>query len=208
MPLEPPIASPVLALLSDAGRNAQRAAVLLRDLVVAFPERADLAAELVTCEHAGDRITHDIIYGLNAGHGDGARGLDARDGHRLATAIDDVVDFAEQAADELVLYRVEAPMEQAAVLADVLVRATDELAGALGCLERDDALTAHLLAVHRLEDEGDRVSRAAVASLFATGIDPMVVIRWKDIFETLEQAVDACETVAHVLEGVALKRRR
>ena len=69
-------------------------------------------------------------------------------------------------------------------------------------------LSSHLVEVHRLENEGDRLQRDAVTSLFAGGIDPMVVIRWKDIFESLEAAVDACETVAHVLEGITLKRGR
>jgi uncharacterized protein Yka (UPF0111/DUF47 family) len=64
-----------------------------------------------------------------------------------------------------------------------------------------------LVQIHELENEGDRVSREAIGSLFATGVDPMVVIRWKDIFDTLEQAIDACEKVAHVLEGISLKRR-
>ena len=79
---------------------------------------------------------------------------------------------------------------------------------ALGVLRAGDELNRHLVEIHALENEGDRVSREAIASLFATGIDPMVVIRWKDVFESLEQAIDACETVAHVLEGISLKRTR
>jgi uncharacterized protein Yka (UPF0111/DUF47 family) len=126
----------------------------------------------------------------------------------LATTLDDIVDFAEQAGDELSLYAVEAPMEQAGLIAEVLVGAGEQVARALRCLRSGQDLAPHLVEIHRLENEGDRLSRDAVASLFATGIDPMVVIRWKDIFETLEASVDACEKVAHVLEGISLKRRR
>jgi uncharacterized protein len=138
----------------------------------------------------------------------GRRALDPWEGHALATTLDDIVDFAEQAADELAIYGVEAPMEQAVALADVLVSATEQVAAALRTLRSGADLTPHLLEIHRLENEGDRISRDAVASLFAEGIDPMVVIRWKDVFESLEASVDACEKVAHVLEGIALKQGR
>jgi uncharacterized protein Yka (UPF0111/DUF47 family) len=197
----------VLDLLEDAGANAHRAALVLRELLIDYPERAELAAELQRLEHDGDRITHDVIHRLNGGSS-GRPPLDPGDGHVLATALDDVVDFAEQAADELVLYGVEAPMEQAGLIADVLVGAAEQVARALRCLREGRDLAPHLVEIHRLENEGDRLTREALAALFATGIDPMVVIRWKDIFETLEASVDACEKVAHVLEGIALKRRR
>jgi uncharacterized protein Yka (UPF0111/DUF47 family) len=91
-------------------------------------------------------------------------------------------------------------------MTEVLVGASDQVAGALRELRDDDELGEHLVEIHRLENDADRIVRAAVASLFVNGIDPMMVIRWKDIFETLESAVDACETVANVLEGIALKR--
>ena len=97
-------------------------------------------------------------------------------------------------------------MEPAQEIADVLVRASDELAAALRGLRDGVDAGPHLVEIHRLENEADRIVREAVASLFANGIDPMVVIRWKDIFESLEAAVDACETAANVLEGIALKR--
>jgi uncharacterized protein len=197
----------VLDLLEESGRNVQRATLLLRDLVADYPERSELARELLLCEHEGDRITHDIIHRLNGG-GTGRPPLAPSDGHVLATTLDDVVDYAEQAADELGLYGVEAPMEQASALADVLVGAGEQVAGALCSLRSGSDLSPHLVEIHRLENEGDRISRDAVASLFENGIDPMVVIRWKDIFESLEASVDACEKVAHVLEGIALKRRR
>ena len=196
----------VFKLFEESGRNVQRATLLLRDLLVDYPERADLTRDVLLCEQQGDRITHDIIHRMNVG-GAGRAPIDPADGHLLATTLDDIVDFAEQAADELSLYGVEAPMEQAGLIADVLVGAGEQVAHAVQCLRTGSEMAPHLVEIHRLENEGDRLSREAVASLFATGIDPMVVIRWKDIFETLEQSVDACEKVAHVLEGITLKRR-
>jgi uncharacterized protein Yka (UPF0111/DUF47 family) len=195
----------LLALLDEAGRNVERATVLLRELLAEWPERAELARDLLACEQEGDRITRDVIHRL-AEVDDGP--VDSTDGLRLATAVDDVVDFAEQAADQLGLYGVEATMEQAVALAHVLVDAGAEVASALRCVDDAARLHVHIREIQRLENEGDRLSRDGVASLFADGIDPMVVIRWKDIFDALEASIDACETVANVLEGIGLKRRR
>ena len=202
-----PVDATLAALLEDAGRNVERSALLLRELLAAFPEHAKLAQDLAVCEREGDRITHDIIYRMG-----GVRRVrapfDAGDGYALATALDDIVDHSEHVAAQLGLYGVEAPMEQAVEFTEVLVGAGEQIAQALRCLRTGTELGPHLVEIHRLENEGDRLQRDGVASLFAGGIDPMVVIRWKDIFESLEAAVDACETVAHVLEGITLKQRR
>jgi len=196
-----------MELVEEAGRNVQRCGLLLNDLLRDYPERAPLAQDLKVCEQEGDRITHDIIHRL-AGRGRVRAPFDAGDGYALATALDDIVDHSEHVAAQLGLYGVEAPMEQAVDFAAVLVGAGEQIAQALRSLRTGTELGPHLVEIHRLENEGDRLQRDAVASLFAGGIDPMVVIRWKDIFESLEAAVDACETVAHVLEGITLRQRR
>ena len=193
----------LLALFDESGRNVQRASAVLLDLFARFPEESGLAAEVRRCEHEGDRIAHDILHRL-AEHG--AASLDPADVHALAGALDDVVDYAEEAADQLGLYGVEASIEPAERIAEVLVRTADEVAAALRGLREGEDLGPRLVEIHRLENDADRIVRAAVASLFAGGIDPINVIRWKDILETLERAVDACETVANVLEGITLKR--
>ncbi len=197
----------LMALVEEAGRNVQRSGLLLHDLLLEYPEHATLAKDLKVCEQEGDRITHDIIHRLASGRHVRAP-FSAGDGYVLATALDDIVDHSEHAAAQLSLYGVEAPMEQAVEFADVLVGAGDQIAQALRGLRTGTELAPQLVEIHRLENEGDRLQRDAVASLFAGGIDPMVVIRWKDIFESLEAAVDACETVAHVLEGITLKQGR
>jgi uncharacterized protein len=205
--LRGPVDGTLTNLVEDAGRNVQRSSLLLQQLLAELPEHAPLAEELAACEREGDRITHDIIHRLN-----GARRVrapfDAGDGYVLATALDDIVDHTEQAGAQLGLYGVEAPMEQAVEFADVLVAAGEPILAALRGLNTGEDLGPYLVEIHRLENEGDRLLRDGVASLFAQGTDPMVVIRWKDIFESLEAAVDACETVAHLLEGIVLKRRR
>jgi uncharacterized protein Yka (UPF0111/DUF47 family) len=197
----------VLDLFELSGRTVKRSTVLLRDLVADWPEHRELAARLVDCEHEGDRITHDIIHRLHDGRSS-RKGIDSFDGLQLATALDDIVDNAEQTADMLGIYGVEATMEHACLLADVLVQSGEQVSAALRALRDSCELGPHLVEIHRLENEADRLSRDAIASLFVAGIDPMVVIRWKDIFESLEAAVDACEHVAHVLEGIGIKRRK
>jgi uncharacterized protein len=190
-------------LLRDAGANAEAATGKLDQLMRMWPDESDLAGEIKAQELEGDRLTHDVIhymYSIDEGW------IEREDVHALATAIDDVVDYTEEAADVLGLYKIEAPMEQAVELTGVLRDAGRELAAALSKLDRLSELAPHLVEVDRLEDEGDRVSRSAIVSLFAGGIDPMVVIRWKDVFERLEQAIDACERVAHVLEGILVKQ--
>jgi uncharacterized protein len=204
-PVKPKPDPELLALFEESARNVQRVSLLLRDLLTDYPERAALARDILLCEQEGDRIAHDILHRL-AGNGRRRTALDAADVHALAGALDDVVDFAEEAADQLGLYGVEAPMEQAQEIADVLVGCSEHVAAALRGLRNGAELSPHLVEIHRLENEGDRLQRAAVADLFANGIDPMMLIRWKDIFDTLEAAVDACETVANVLEGISIKR--
>jgi uncharacterized protein Yka (UPF0111/DUF47 family) len=195
----------LLTLFDESGRNVQRSALLLRDLLADYPEQAGLARDILLCEQEGDRIVHDILHRL-AARGSRRAALDSADVHALAGALDDIVDYAEEAADQLGLYNVEAPMEQAQALADVLVAAAEQVATSLRSLRNGLDVGPQLVEIHRLENEGDKIQRSALADLFVAGIDPMIVIRWKDIFDTLESAVDACETVANVLEGMTLKR--
>src|SRR5436190_8970428 len=195
----------LLGLFDECGRNVQKASLILRDVLAEYPERAGLARDLVLCEQEGDRIVHDILHRV-AQEGSRRMQLDSADVHALAGALDDIVDYAEEAADQLGLYAVEATMEQALEIAGVLVDAAEQVAISLRGLRNGLEVGAQLVEIHRLENEADKLQRAAVADLFATGIDPMMVIRWKDIFETLESAVDACERVANVLEGITLKR--
>jgi uncharacterized protein len=179
-----------------------RAADLLDRMLGTFPDNAGLARDILICEQEGDRITHDVIHRINATF---VTPIDREDILLLASALDDVVDFTEEVADYLGLYKIEAPMEQAQRMAHILVQATRQIAEAMPRMRDFGDISHFTVEVNRLENDGDRVVREAIASLFDAGIDPMIVIRWKDIFERLEDAIDACERVANVLEGIVIK---
>ena len=189
-------------LFEEAGQNATRAADLLERMLVNFPDTRELAGEILECEHEGDRITHDIIDRLNHTF---VTPIDREDILALASALDDIVDYIEEVADYLGLYQIEAPMDQAIGLARVLNRSCHEIGEAIPLLRGFRDLHQHTVEVNRLENEGDTITREAVASLFDAPIDPMVVIRWKDLFERLEAAIDSTEHVAHILEGIVIK---
>jgi predicted phosphate transport protein (TIGR00153 family) len=190
-------------LFEEAGRNAVLAAELLEKLLVNYPDNRELAEQILECEHEGDRITHDIIDRLNHTY---VTPIDREDILALASAMDDIVDYTEEVADYLGLYGIEAPMDQAISLARVLSAACREIAQAIPLLRGfKPEISEHTVEVNRLENEGDRLTREAVASLFDARIDPMVVIRWKDIFERLEAAIDSTEHVADILYGIVIK---
>ena len=189
-------------LFEEAGGNILRAAGLLEELLKDFPERNDLARDILICEQDGDRITHDIIQRLNQTF---VTPIDREDIYALASALDDVVDYTEEVADYLGLYKIEAPMEQAQALAHVLHAAARQISEAMPRLRGFKDISHYTVEINRLENDGDRITREAIASLFDNGIDPMVVIRWKDIFERLEEAIDATEHVANILEGIVIK---
>jgi predicted phosphate transport protein (TIGR00153 family) len=190
-------------LFEEAGGNSVRAADLLDRMLRGFPDRGDdLARDILICEQDGDRITHDIIRRLNETF---VTPIDREDIYELASALDDVVDYTEEVADYLILYKIEAPMEQAQRLAHVLLQCTRQIAEAMPRLRGFKDISHYTVEVNRLENDGDRIVREAIASLFDNGIDPMVVIRWKDIYERLEAAIDATEHVANILENIVIK---
>ena len=166
-------------LFEEAGGNILRAAGLLEEMLEDFPEHNELAREILICEQEGDRITHDIIQRLNQTF---VTPIDREDIHELSSA-----------------------MTQAQDLARVLHAAARQIAEAMPRLRGFRDISHYTVEINRLENDGDRIVREAIASLFDTGIDPMVVIRWKDIFERLEEAIDATEHVANILEGIVIK---
>ncbi len=189
-------------LFEEAGANIVRAAGLLERMIAEWPDHGELARDILVCEQEGDRITHDVIYRLNQTF---VTPIDREDILELVKALDDVVDLTEEVADFLILYKVEAPMEQAQRLAHILRDTCNQVGLAMPRMRTFDDISHFVVEIHRLENDGDRAVREAMASLFDTGIDAMVVIRWKDIFERLEEAIDATEHVADVLEGIVIK---
>jgi predicted phosphate transport protein (TIGR00153 family) len=189
-------------LFIEAGENTVKASRLLDQMMATWPDSGDLSQQILDAEHEGDRITHAIVKRLNSTF---VTPIDREDIYGLATQMDDIVDYTEEAADFLGLYKIEAPMSQAQELTKVLVSACEQLAAGLVHLRDFKDLDKYWIEIHRLENDGDRISRNAVASLFSNGIDPMVVIRWKDMFAVLENAIDATETAAQILEGIVIK---
>ncbi len=189
-------------LFDEAAGNVLRAAELLDQMLTTFPEHGEVAREILICEQEGDRITHDIIRRLNETF---VTPIDREDILALASALDDIVDYTEEVADYLGLYKIEAPMDQSLQMSRILRDACRQLVEAMKRLRGFDDMSHYTIEMHRLENDGDRVVREAMAALFDTGVDPMFVIRWKDIFAVLERAIDATETAAHILEGIVIK---
>jgi uncharacterized protein len=190
-------------LFSRAGANANEAARLAQERFEDVPDARIAHERVKELEHEGDRLTHELIDLLNTQY---VTPLDREDVYALATAVDDVVDHIEHASDLLDLYRIEAPMDQAVEQCRVLVGATEQLERALASLRTYAGTTEALAELKRLEDEGDRVARDALAALFEDeDVSPRTMIRWKDIFEGLEDAIDACETAAHRVGNILVK---
>jgi predicted phosphate transport protein (TIGR00153 family) len=191
-------------LYGQASANAVATAAKLVELLERFPDSGELLRDIKELEHEGDRLTHDVIYLLNRTF---VTPFDRDDMYRLATAIDDVVDHVEEAADDIEMFKVKVIPEQAKEQARVIQRAAAKLDEAVQRLEGFQDSRGQLLALRTLEDEGDRLAREAVAQLFRSGQDPLSIIRWKDIHERLEEAVDACQSAADVLEAILVKNR-
>jgi uncharacterized protein len=189
-------------LFAQGGGNSVRAAKLLQEMLAGWPDSADLAREILLAEQEGDRITHELAQRANSTF---VTPIDAEDIYSLAGKIDDIVDHIEETADFMGLYRIEAPMDQSLAMAEVLVKSCEQLAGLLENMRGYKDLDKYWIEIHRLENDGDRLFREAFASLFAGGSDPMMVIRWRDIFLRLERAIDATEHAATVVQTIATK---
>jgi predicted phosphate transport protein (TIGR00153 family) len=171
-------------------------------MLAGYPASSGVAAEIRNCEHDGDRIVHDIMHRLNNTF---VTPIDREDILSLAKALDDIVDYTDEVADYMGLYKVQRVMREAIELARVLNEATGQIALAIPRLRDFRDISHYTVEVNRLENEGDRVGRAAIASLFDDATDVMVVVRWKDLLERLEAAIDATETAANILETIVIK---
>jgi hypothetical protein len=190
-------------LFTRAGANALEAARLVERRFREHPNSSVRHSDVKAIEDEGDTITRDLIQLLNTQY---ITPFDREDIYQLATALDDVVDHLDEASDLLELYGVESPTRQAIEQCRILVGAVEHLSVALAELQGMRGVERELVALKKLEDEGDRVLHDAIADLFRDPrIDPLIVIRWKDIFEALEDALDACETAANVIGNIVVK---
>lgn len=191
-------------LYTQASANARDIARALVELIDDWPSSRDKLRDIRELEHEGDRLTHAVINLLNRTF---VTPFDRDDMYNLASAIDDVCDHIEEAADNIDAYEVRDVPVQARRQAEVIHRAASRLHDAVALLEGFKDSQRYLAALRELEDEGDTLAREAVAELFRSGADPLTIIRWKDIHEQLEEAVDACENAADVLEAILVKNR-
>jgi hypothetical protein len=192
-------------LYNQAAENTVAIAECLVELLERFPDGADdIARGVKELEHEGDRLTHELVDLLNRTF---VTPFDRDDMYRLAGALDDICDHVDEAAGRIVSYGVAEIRLQAREQASVILRSVGKLRDAVALLEGFQDSRAHLDELRELEEVGDRILHDSVSSLFMARVDPLAVIRWKDIHESLEEAVDACESAANVLEAILVKNR-
>jgi uncharacterized protein len=198
LPREEKFYTDFLALADELKRGAR----LLEEMLA--PERPvwDKADEIKEVEHKCDFLTHEIIQRLNRTF---VTPLDREDIHALARSLDDVMDAIDASAALVRLYRLESVRPGARELARTITASTDQVHLALSAMEKHKALTTHAVEINRLENEADRIHQHAVSRLFDDERDPIVVMKWKEALDFLEDATDRCEDVANVLEGVMVK---
>ncbi len=198
-----PRTSEFFTLFGKAGENALEVSRLVERRFREHPNSGITQEQVKAEETTGDSITRELITLLNTQY---VTPFDREDIYALATEIDDVVDYLEEASALLGLYGVEMPTRHAVEQCRIIVNACEQLAIACHNLKGLRGVQEALVQVKAFEDEGDRVLRDALASLFRDeGIDPLIVIRWKDIYEALERALDACETAANVIANIVVK---
>jgi uncharacterized protein len=192
-------------LFNQAAANAVEISQRLIELLADFPDRgAERMRDIKELEHQGDRLTHELVDLINRTF---VTPFDRDDMYRLAGVLDDICDHVDDSAEKVVGYGVREVREPARRQAEVINRAAAKLSEAIGRLEGFKDSKRQLIELRELEDEGDRIAREAIADLFTGSVDPVSLIRWKDIHEQLEEAVDACENAADVLEAILVKNR-
>jgi predicted phosphate transport protein (TIGR00153 family) len=190
-------------LFEKASQNIQDGAEILKDLLDYFEDVKGKAREIEEIEHKGDTITHDIVKKLNTTF---ITPIEREDILALASSLDDIIDLIHAAATRITLYKITEPTPQAKELGFLILKSVRELNRGISHMgKKMDGVYEHCVEVNSLENEADRVCRDAIAYLFEHEKDPISILKWKEIYETLETATDRCEDAANVLEGVALK---
>ena len=189
-------------LFASMSSNLTEGAKLLAAILLDMQNVEVRVRQLSEIEHAGDDLTHTVITRLNQTF---ITPFDREDIHKLATSLDDVLDFIHAAAERLTMYKITIAPPAAAELAQIIVRQAEELASAVSLLEKHDHVLDHCVEVNRLENEADQVARESIAKLFEREKDPIALIKMKELYEVLETATDKAEDAANVLETVVLK---
>jgi predicted phosphate transport protein (TIGR00153 family) len=189
-------------MFAEDASNVVTAARTLESFFGTYGDRERIAAQLRELEHRGDQISHDIGHKLESTF---VTPFDREDIHALISRLDDVLDLIEEIADTCILYRIDEPTDVARKQAEIVTKQCVQISDALQHLRNFKGLEAYWIEIHRLENEGDQLERQAVAALFRNGGDPLNIIKWKDVYSLLENAIDACEDVANVIERIVVK---
>ena len=191
------------SLFQQSSKNVIEGGRLLKELMEDFQGIPAKVGRIKDVEHQGDEITHEIVRRLNKTF---ITPLDREDIHDLTTALDDILDEIDAVADLFLIYKITKPTEAAVKLADILYKASVAVGKGIDHLAKGDLDANHFtIQVNSLENEADQVSRSAISTLFDEEKDPILVIKWKEIYENFETGADCCEDVANVLERIALK---
>ena len=182
--------------------NVLAAARRLEEMLRSYDNIEQRAKELFAMEHHGDEISHNIGRRLNTTF---VTPFDREDIVALISGLDDVLDLIEEVADTFILYQVEAPTPASLQQARIIVRQCEAIHGALELLRSFKGLQKYWTEINRLENEGDRITRAAVAGLFSEKTKATDIIKWKDIYGLLEATIDKCEDVADIIEKIVVK---
>jgi predicted phosphate transport protein (TIGR00153 family) len=189
-------------LFVEDARNVLAGARLLEEFFRSYDQRERIASQLRDLERHGDVLSHTIGQKLESTF---VTPFDREDIHQLISRLDDVLDFIEEVADTCILYKIDGPSPQAVEQAEIIVKQGEEIVRALEKLKGFKDVGPHWIEIHRLENEGDRIARQAIADLFTDGADPVHTIKWKDLYALLEGTIDACEDVANVIERIVVK---
>jgi predicted phosphate transport protein (TIGR00153 family) len=190
-------------LFDQQSEHIVKAAALLHEMVHNFSDARAKTHLIKEVEHAGDHVTHEIVKRLNTTF---ITPIDREDIHALATRLDDVLDYIEAAAERLVVYRIKEPTSACRAMAEIIVKTAAAMDHAIKCLRTmAPEFHEHAVEVNRLENAADNLLRDSLAALFEEQGDPIEVIKWKEIYETMEIVTDRCEDVANVIEGIILK---
>lgn len=187
--------------VTDA-QNVLAGARLLEEFFRSYDQRERIASQLLDLERLGDGISHDIGNKLEKTF---VTPFDREDIHQLISRLDDVLDFIEEVADTCILYKIEAPSPPALAQSEIIVKQVEEIVRALQKLKGFKDIGKHWIEIHRLENDGDRIGRQAMANLFTDVTDPVEIIKWKDLYALLEDTIDSCEDVANVIERIVVK---
>ena len=189
-------------MFAELAKRLTASSRLLHQLFAEPHRLHDHVSAIKTLEHEADNITHEIVLRIDRSF---VTPIDREDIHLLASQLDTAIDLIDGTARRAQMFHIGMTREPAIKLTDVLIRASDAIQSAVGQIKKTKVVTERAREVKRLEEEGDAIYHVAVGELFDGSPDPLEVIKWKDLYDTIEDALDKCEDVANVLESVSLK---